>query len=521
MSFERMPPRSEVLGWSPHCLADFLRKMNLSGSDKVVRQSSMNGARFLNMTENDVLKFPKLHAPLISKICSEINKKDGGRGLFNKKTTTPKFQEPVNLPTETTDGNPGWDDDEFSDDDYEDPDRDLGDEEGSGGDYESPTEDQEDNDYEPNPSEGPEDFSQVVRASQPVDEGEYIDNINNHAASRGPPPSPSPRPLTPPTRLAPSNQVSSLERREKSPGRAMGPVASRPPIVERSKKPTRERGESPSPVPGAKFNPMERPITNSVSTQERTPKPPAWSNQLGPPGSSASVGRSTSVKPLPGRFPSETRRETQNQVPASRNHTFPLQTKGIPPRPGIPGLPTRLADSLPLGVPASLSQSFQHPSARSITVSRSASSVGRSPHPNPPRPGSLVVLPHSHAAQHNQDLDPSWYVGTIKRDDADDRLWRVNQDGSYLVRDSTQKKPQQPFTLMVLYQDKVYNIQIRVQDKLYLLGTGIKVHEGFSTVRAMISHYSKLPLLLIDAKNRDTTQQKQCFLSYPAGHIRT
>ncbi|CAL8400860.1 unnamed protein product [Boreogadus saida] len=301
--------------------------MNLSGSDKVVLKSSMNGARFLNMTENDVLKFPKLHAPLISKICSEMNKKDGGRGLFNKKTTTPKFPEPVNLPTETTDGNPGWDDDEFSDDDYEDPDRDLGDEEGSGGDYESPTEDQEDNDYEPNPSEGPEDFSQVVRASKPVDEGEYIDNISNHAASRGPPPSPSPRPFTPPTHLAPSNQVSSLERREKSPGRAMGPAAPRPPTVERSKKPTRERGQSLSPVLGARINSMERPITNSVSTQERTPKPPAWSNKLGPPGSSASVGRSTSVKPLSGRFPSEMRRECRlrGTTPSrSRQREYPL-----------------------------------------------------------------------------------------------------------------------------------------------------------------------------------------------------
>ncbi|XP_059912482.1 lymphocyte cytosolic protein 2-like [Gadus macrocephalus] len=507
MSFERMPPRSEVLGWSPPRLADFLRKMNLSGSDKVVVKSSMNGARFLNMTENDVLKFPKLHAPLISKICSEINKKDGGRGLFNRKTTTPKFQEPG------------------SDDDYEDPDRDLEDEEGSGGDYESPTEDQEDNDYEPNPSEGPEDFSQVVRASKPVDEGEYIDNINNHAASRGPPPSPSPRPFTPPTHLAPSNQVSSLERREKSPGRAMGPAASRPPMVERSKKPTRERGESLSPVPGEWFHPPSG-----------LPSPPPvcecmWEGSLFFWFVDCMLfflfllffiqSFVYSLLLYEGPKWSHTEAETINQayllirhtesffkvfasstitvcsvpilVPASRNNTFPLQTKGIPPRPGIPGLPTRLTDSLPHGVPASLPQSFQHPSTKSITVSRSASSVGRSPHPTPPRPGSLVVLPHSHASQHNQDLDPSWYVGKIPRTDADYCLRKEHKDGSYLVRDSTHQKPQQPFTLMVLYQDKVYNIQIRMQDQLYLLGTGIKVHEGFSTVRAMISHYSKCP----------------------------
>ncbi|CAL8363741.1 unnamed protein product [Lota lota] len=483
MSFERVPPRSEVMGWTCHNLADFLRKMNLSGSDKVVLQSSMNGARFVNMTENDVLKFPKLHAPLISKICSEMNKKDERRGLFNKKTTTVKFQEP-----DTAVENLCWAEDEFeSDDDYEDPDLNIEDDEDSGGDYESPTEEQEENDYEPNPSEAPEDFPQVVRPSLPIGEGDYIDNINNHTAARGGPPTLSPRPFTP-THLAPSNQVSSLERRDKSPGRAMGPATPLPPMVERSKKPTREKGDNLSPVQGVKFNgnSMERPSTHSVRTQEMNPKPPGWSKSLVPPSSSALVGRSnSSIKPPPAR--QMTVCSVHQLGPAPRNHTFPLQTKGLPPRPCIPGHPTRLTDS------------------------RSTSSVVRSQQLPPPRPG------HSNALQHTQDLDPSWYVGKISRSEADHCLRQEHKDGSYLVRDSTNQKSEQPFTLMVLYQDKVYNIQIRMHNQQYLLGTGIKVHEGFPTVRGMISHYSQTPLLLIDAKNRDTAQQKQCFLSYPAG----
>ncbi|CAL8266574.1 unnamed protein product [Merluccius merluccius] len=93
------------------------------------------------------------------------------------------------------------------------------------------------------------------------------------------------------------------------------------------------------------------------------------------------------------------------------------------------------------------------------------------------------------------------------------------QDGSYLVRDSTQQKANQPYTLMVLYQAKVYNIQIRLQNHQYLLGTGMNVHETFPTVRAMINHYSQTPLLLIDAKNRcSTVKHNQCLLSYPAGY---
>lgn len=51
------------------------------------------------------------------------------------------------------------------------------------------------------------------------------------------------------------------------------------------------------------------------------------------------------------------------------------------------------------------------------------------------------------------------------------------QDGAYLVRDSTRQLANQPFTLMVLYQGKVFNIQIRQQHQQFLLGTGLKAQE--------------------------------------------
>ena len=61
----------------------------------------------------------------------------------------------------------------MSDDDYEDPDGD----EGSGGDYESPTDDgafADDNDYEPPPSEPPDDLAHKLCPSLPLGEGDYI-----------------------------------------------------------------------------------------------------------------------------------------------------------------------------------------------------------------------------------------------------------------------------------------------------------------------------------------------------------
>lgn len=121
----------------------------------------------------------------------------------------------------------------------------------------------------------------------------------------------------------------------------------------------------------------------------------------------------------------------------------------------------------------------------------------------------------------NKELDPRWYVGKMTRGQAEGCLMRVQKDGAYLVRDSTRQLASQPFTLMVLYQDKVYNIQIRQQNQQFLLGTGLKVQESFPSVAEIIGHYSMSPLLLIDAKNRNSSQQNQCLLSDPAGHYMT
>lgn len=111
-----------------------------------------------------------------------------------------------------------------------------------------------------------------------------------------------------------------------------------------------------------------------------------------------------------------------------------------------------------------------------------------------------------------------WYVGRVTRGQAEASLQRLRKDGAYVVRDSTKQLAGQPYTLMVFYQDKVYNIQIREQNQSFLLGTGLKVQELFPSVRDIVVHYSQSPLLLIDAKNRGTGQQNQCLLSDPAGH---
>lgn len=53
------------------------------------------------------------------------------------------------------------------------------------------------------------------------------------------------------------------------------------------------------------------------------------------------------------------------------------------------------------------------------------------------------------------------------------------KDGAFLVRDSSNPSSNQPYTLVVLYQEKVYNIQIRRFQNGFMLGTGMKSSEVF------------------------------------------
>ncbi|CAI5642428.1 unnamed protein product [Oreochromis niloticus] len=475
MSSDRMPSRSDVMGWSPQQLADYLRRMSLSGCDKVVLKHSISGSRFVNLSDNDLQKFPKLHTPMISKLSSEINKKEKRGGFFSKKTS--KYPEP-----EINSEPQGWGEDEFDDefdDDYESP---YSDDDGSGGDYESPNDDQDaGNDYEPPPSEPAEDHK--LCPPRPIGDGDYIDN---HVSPRQPPAvSPRPPVSTPPSRMPMD------ARRDPSPHcgpRPPGKLPPEPPQIRRDTKPGRGPGSNASPIRGPHPSTLDRPGGQSWRPPQEDP--PTFNK---PPLPSTNINRSNSSVHFP---PSRTERRAQLPDEVPKGNTFPLHNKSMPPRPGPPGPPT--GDSLGFSVPP----------------------TGSLPHKLPPSmpSGRQSVRPPPPAAGYTQELDPRWYVGKVTRGQAEGCLKRVCKDGAYLVRDSTRQQANQPFTLMVYYQDKVYNIQIRQQNQQFVLGTGLKVQESFPSVSDIISHYSQSPLLLIDAKNRSASQQNQCMLSDPAGY---
>ncbi|XP_065126278.1 lymphocyte cytosolic protein 2 [Paramisgurnus dabryanus] len=118
-----------------------------------------------------------------------------------------------------------------------------------------------------------------------------------------------------------------------------------------------------------------------------------------------------------------------------------------------------------------------------------------------------------------QDMDPQWYVGQMSRGEAEVSLRHVNKDGAFLIRDSSKGCTEQPYTLMVLYQHKVYNIQIRFLGNKdgYSLGTGMKGVENFASVMDIVTHHMKAPLILIDGMDRGAGPQRQCCLMFPAG----
>ncbi|XP_058271542.1 lymphocyte cytosolic protein 2a isoform X2 [Hemibagrus wyckioides] len=448
MSFDSIPSKSEVMGWDPPHLADFLRRRDLSGCDKVVMKCGMNGQRFLNMSDNDLQKFPKLHAPLISKISREINKKEEKRGFFQLRSSAPKYQE-ADLPVEDQ----GWGSEEFeSDDDYESPNsNDEG--EGSGGDYESAADAgvDSDNDYEPPPSEPPDDLQHHQICAAKHSNSEYIDRSSVTSQPPVPPARPGPGPGPPLPAMGRPSIVGSYPRTEQSPQRTQ-----RPPPPDRSKK------------PGS----LERSTNKGGNIpNERNAKPP---------------GRQT-LDPRPEFFDDGAR----------SSFTFPhsKHARNPSPRPHGSG-----------GPPDSISQTASLP-PRLPDAMRGVNS--RIP-PQPMRPSDLD-------SRGEQGMNPAWYVGQVTRGQAEGNLRHVNMDGAFLVRDSSKGSASQPYTLMVLYQNKVFNIQIRKAQDGFLLGTGLKSNEVFKSVTEIINQHMQMPLLLIDAKNRGTGQQNQCTLLHPAG----
>ncbi|XP_056320149.1 B-cell linker protein isoform X2 [Danio aesculapii] len=132
----------------------------------------------------------------------------------------------------------------------------------------------------------------------------------------------------------------------------------------------------------------------------------------------------------------------------------------------------------------------------------------KEPKPSPPTPPSLDSTALSFGAKPIAQgaglQDKDWFAGDCDRKTAEETVLRMNKDGTFLVRFSNSQNSQ-PYTLVVLYHQNVYNIPVRFLEdsQQYVLGKGGKKSEElFSSLQEMISHHMKNPILLIDRKSQ-------------------
>ncbi|NXM80327.1 LCP2 protein, partial [Oenanthe oenanthe] len=518
MDLRNVPYRSDVLTWDPDDLAEYFRTLKYKDCEKVVRKHSINGQRFLNMSENDIQKFPKLRVPIVSKLSQEINKNEGRLSFLPKwpqgncsEGFSVLFLHPLFVLVCQDD-----------DDDYESPDEDQ--EKEDEADYESPTEEPEeaehDSDgYEPPPSNNDEAHHNVIFPAKSLPSStDYIDRPSTTRSPHQPP--------VPPQRPGPASfggRSATLPAFPPSPSndlsrdRNMKPLKPPAPSIDRSTKPPLDRLAPPyereSPGSG-QYLPTLISLGSLGEQLAMMPKPPV------PPSDRYERGNPLPLrKQSPGNcflFLSTAalqRPVPQLSLPPYSSNAFPPKSVKPPPKPVFNSIPAA-ESARNLSSAGSLKPPRFHPGFSSRSPSRGPADM-RPPLPIPSR----QTVHQTNMQEDEGSLKEEWYVAFLSRPEAEAALRRINKDGTFLVRDSSRKTVTHPYVLMVLYRDKVYNIQIRYQeqDHLYLLGTSLKGKEEFSSVADIIDHFQRTPLLLIDGKDRGS--RNQCMLKYAAGHF--
>ncbi|XP_028852322.1 B-cell linker protein [Denticeps clupeoides] len=329
--------------------------------------------------------------------------------------------------------------------------------------------DEEDSDtYEAPPCEIP------IRpmTSKPVEENVYLDRssspaVNNRQAMPPPP--------------------ASQEHTELLPH--VDPTC-KPPEVDRKEKPGKKASKQPPAIPPPPANQEEDvyldPNEDQDERDELYLEPTAASLPTNrgpmplPPSPKAMMPLPTLMKPPIPRSSTLPVMEGRTVVPAeSRRSSFP--TKLPPPTPMMkPPLPCTVKEPKPgLPLPVSVDGGSVPPCGPKMTGQKGSEEVGLE--------------------------GREWFAGKCDRRAAEELLLRISKDGAFLVRRSSSSDARQPYTLVVLYRQKVYNIPVRYIEatKSYALGKeGKKNEELFSSLQEIISHHEDNPILLIDSKTQ-------------------
>ncbi|XP_034548314.1 B-cell linker protein [Notolabrus celidotus] len=355
-------------------------------------------------------------------------------------------------PPRRTDDNAGWPQGEFDDEE-------------DGGMYEAP------------PCERPP----VKVAQRQEEENVYLDTTSNPAVPQrqvAPPPRPG-KPLKPQQRADQFNFDSKIKN---------------PPEIDRTEKPGRKKIMPPPPVRPSPalvpvsnteedvyLDPNEEQEENDDVYLDPTPAcspPPRAPMRMHPPPKTGLVPASVPVMKPP--------------VPRAKSSSFFPSLNEVKT---VPSVEARRSTNINPSLPANLKEVK----------------------PSPPLPESKPVVSSGvvRTAKQSGTEAKGWFLGDCNRKQAEELLMRVNKDGAFLIRQSSTQSTRQPYTLAVLYQQKVYNVPIRFlgEARGYALGKeGKKNEEIFVTLEEMISHHKNNQLLLIDSRSQ---AKHTAYLTHP------
>lgn len=459
-------------------MAAYLNQNNMRDCADTVQRLKIDGRRFLNLSDTDLNKFNLIHRPQLQKIVQDIKKNDDS--LFNRLKRIKK-KGPPKVPARDYQGDAAesemYSDSDFDSDTYEDPQ----------GDH--------DDNYEPPPrSEG---FSVSPSITNPREQ--YVDSCRGrpmpsfHLPQRNKPPSLHTNKhhrhhADNDDYIEPKDEADDnyIHPTEKTPTKTRVNRGVKPCVPARLHSP--DFYEVPDVKENCQFNKSRRNTTLQLNTQMIPPK---------------------ASPRMQIRRPTETNSEDEYEMCDADDdvNKRPEETR-------TPSIPTPRPRDLKKSNPASMPKAnvSHRDTEADSTMSPPTTGFHRVKMPLPrqiPAQGRGATRDAEEEAGVYRKV---WYAGSCDRRTAEDALIRSAKDGSFLLRKSSGVDAQQPYTLVVFYSGRVYNIPVRyiTSSKQFALGKEKQGEERFSSVSDIIENHQNHPLVLVDSQNntKDSTKLK-------------
>ncbi|XP_066534997.1 B-cell linker protein isoform X2 [Hoplias malabaricus] len=508
-----LPTREHFEEWSPAQVAGYLTQNKMRECAVTVQRMKIDGRRFLNLSDTDINKFSLIHRPQLQKMVQDIKKNDDsilnrlkrfqseqtanilktGRNTLDRiKNKGPPKVPARDYPGDNHDSE--WSGSDFDSDVYEDP------------------QGEHDDNYEPPPRE--RSFPATPSISYPG--GQYLDKCSGQQ--------------TKPIRSIKPNQAAKdyddyLDPEDDIDDNYIDP-----------EKDTHANKGNQFGIPARSHSPD----VYEVPDTDVSPATSRCSTGRQPPGPRVPPKPSPRMKNKPAPCPEPSTDDDYEVCNDDESPTSSLVR--VPERPDKktaeerrPSYPVPQSRELKLTKPPLFPKthiSMRENEASPVSTTRDSTNAASSSVPgfyrlktSLPRESSLQKPPvvekgslsqkDNEARQQEEDAgvyQKLWYASTCDRKTAEDALIRSSKDGSYLVRKSSGADSLQPYTLVVFYNGRVYNIPVRYipTTKQYALGKQKNGEERFNSVSDMIENHQKNALVLVDTQSntKDSTKLK-------------